>query len=219
MRLFLVFLALAILFLITFLIWGGRLEDWLSGEGAAQWLRGYGDWAWAAGLALLAFDIVLPIPGTVVMSALGLVYGVLLGGLLSTIGSVISGLIAFWACRAFGHAAAERIAGAAALQQAERLFSLRGGWVVAMSRWLPLMPEVVACMAGLARMRPLPFLAALLCGSAPLGFAFAAVGAAGQRNMGLALALSALLPALLWLCVKAVMRRLHDRSHPDMRSS
>ena len=212
MRLLWIFVGLAVLFLIPFLIWGGSFEEWLSAEGAVAWLRGYGAWAWLAGMILLALDIVLPIPGTVVMSALGLVYGAFLGGLISTTGSVLSGLLAYGACRTFGHAAAERITGAESLAKAEHLFAKRGGWVVALSRWLPLMPEVVACLAGLTRMRFGVFLAALVCGSAPLGFAFAAVGAAGKKDILLALALSAALPVALWLVVRFAMVKLGERS-------
>jgi membrane protein DedA with SNARE-associated domain len=57
-------------------------------------------------------------------------------------------------------------------------------------------------MAGLSRMPPLPFFAALACGSAPLGFVFAAIGHAGVDHPVLATTLSALLPPLLWLCVQ-----------------
>jgi uncharacterized membrane protein YdjX (TVP38/TMEM64 family) len=57
-------------------------------------------------------------------------------------------------------------------------------------------------MAGLTRMPFLTFLAALACGSVPLSFAFAAVGHSGLEHPGLALALSALAPPVLWLAVK-----------------
>jgi membrane protein DedA with SNARE-associated domain len=61
-------------------------------------------------------------------------------------------------------------------------------------------------MAGLARMPPLPFFAALVCGSAPLGFVFAAIGHAGGDHPVLAIALSAVLPPLLWLAVQPYFR-------------
>jgi uncharacterized membrane protein YdjX (TVP38/TMEM64 family) len=77
---------------------------------------------------------------------------------------------------------------------------------VALSRWLPVFPEVIACMAGLARMPLSTFLIALLCGSAPLGFAFASIGHAGVEHPVLALALSALAPPLLWLVVQPHVR-------------
>jgi uncharacterized membrane protein YdjX (TVP38/TMEM64 family) len=45
-------------------------------------LRHYGSWAWALGIALIWADLVLPIPQTAVIAALGIIYGTLLGGLL-----------------------------------------------------------------------------------------------------------------------------------------
>ncbi len=38
-------------------------------------LRQYDAWAWAVGLALIWADLVLPVPQTVVIAALGLLYG------------------------------------------------------------------------------------------------------------------------------------------------
>ena len=73
-----------------------------------------------------------------------------------------------------------------------------------LSRWLPLAPEVVACMAGLTRMPARGFHLALACGSIPLGFVFAAVGHAGVSRPLLAIALTALLPPALWLVVRPI---------------
>ena len=38
-------------------------------------LRGYGSWAWALGIAIIWADILLPIPQTAVIAALGIMYG------------------------------------------------------------------------------------------------------------------------------------------------
>jgi membrane protein DedA with SNARE-associated domain len=111
-----------------------------------------------------------------------------------------------------------RLLGPEGLMDGERLFARVGGWLVVLSRWLPVFPEVIACMAGLARMPPLPFFAALVCGSAPLGFGFAAIGHAGGDYPVLAIALSAGLPPLLWLAVRPYFRakrwaHLDDSTH------
>ncbi len=74
--------------------------------------------------------------------------------------------------------------------------------MVVLSRWLPLMPEVVACLAGLSGMPFRRFLVALACGSVPLGFAFAAIGATGREAPWVALAVSAGLPPVLWALVR-----------------
>jgi uncharacterized membrane protein YdjX (TVP38/TMEM64 family) len=45
-------------------------------------LRQYENWAWALGIGLIWADLVLPVPQTAVIAALGIVYGAVLGGLL-----------------------------------------------------------------------------------------------------------------------------------------
>ncbi|HEX5077873.1 MAG TPA: VTT domain-containing protein, partial [Geminicoccaceae bacterium] len=203
LRLFAIFVGLALLVLIPFLIWGEGLERSFGREGVVAWLADYGRWAWAAGILILASDLLLPIPATAVMAALGFVYGPLWGGLISTAGGFLGGLLGYGLCRGFGRPLAARLLGADGLAEGERLFARAGGWLVVLSRWLPIFPEVIACMAGLSRMPLATFLLALLCGSAPLGFAFAAIGHAGVAHPVLAIALSALAPPLLWLAVQA----------------
>ena len=206
MRLLGLFLLLALAVLIPFALWGEGFERSFSPEGAAAWLAAYGHWAAAAGILLLMSDLFLPVPATAVMAALGYIYGPLTGGLIATLGSFLSGALAYLLCRWLGRRAAVGLLGAQELARGERLFARAGGWLVVLSRWLPVFPEVIACMAGLARMPPRAFFAALACGSAPLGFVFAAIGHAGADHPILAIALSAGLPPLLWLAVQPHFR-------------
>ena len=201
MRLLLVFLSLAIIVLIPFLIWGGRFEAAFSHDGTIAWLRDYGAWAWAAAILLLVLDLLLPVPATAVFSGLGFLYGTWLGG----------GIGAAGGCRLMGRRAAVRIAGERDLIRAEDLFSSVGGWIVALSRSLPVFAETVACLAGLARMPAGRFLLALACGTIPPAIIFAAVGAAGLHHPILALTLSAGLPALLWPLASLLIRRKGTR--------
>src|ERR671918_2722681 len=122
-RLFWIFVGLALLVLIPFLIWGEELERSFSRDGVVAWLADYGQWAWAAGLLLLASDLLLPIPATAVMAALGFVYGPLWGGLIGTAGGFLGGCIGYVLCRAFGRPLAARILGQKSLEQGERLFA------------------------------------------------------------------------------------------------
>ena len=206
MRLIWIFLGLALLLLIPFLIWGNSMAQTFSQEGAVTWLEQYSPWAWAAGVGLLMCDLLLPIPGTAVMAALGLVYGPILGGLIVGGGSFLSGSVAYGLCRALGRNAAVRILGEKDLAKGEKLFSKVGGWLVVFSRWLPLFPEVIACMAGLTRMPARSFHLAMACGSFPLGFVFAYIGHAGADHPTLAIVLSATLPPILWLSVQPFFR-------------
>jgi uncharacterized membrane protein YdjX (TVP38/TMEM64 family) len=196
-RLFWLFLLLALVVLIPFVIWGSGFEQTFSREGTIAWLTGYGRGASVVGILL---------PATAVMAALGFIYGPVVGGLIATLGSFLSGALAYLLCLWLGRPAALRVLGPEDLADGERLFARVGGWLVVLSRWLPVFPEVIACMAGLSRMPPLSFFIALACGSAPLGFAFAVIGHAGAAYPIMAIALSAGLPPLLWLAVQPYLR-------------
>ncbi len=204
-RLVLLFLFLAVLVIIPFVIWGDHFENRMSLEKTVDSLEESGRWAWAIGVGLLLIDLVLPILGTVVISALGVVYGWFLGGVIGSIGAIASGLLAYGLCRKWGRKAGLWIAGEEGIRKGETLFSGEiGGWVVALSRWLPVFPEVVACMAGLVNMPFRKFVIALCCGCFPLGFAFAIIGSTGRDRPGLALLLSAAIPPVLWLLVRCL---------------
>ena len=181
------------------LIWGEAFERSFSLVGTLSWLRELGPWAAAAGVGLLVADIALPIPSTIVMSALGATYGFWVGGLLSILGSMLAGLTAYGLARWAGRPAAIWIAGEDSLVRTEELFARGGAWLVLTSRWLPILPEAVACLAGLARMPFRTFFWALMVGSVPLGLTFAWVGTLTEDREGLALALSAGLPIGAWL--------------------
>jgi uncharacterized membrane protein YdjX (TVP38/TMEM64 family) len=207
MRLLATAVILALAFCIPFLIWGGDFMRWFSGDGAVTWIRSWGAWGWLAIVALLMSDLFLPIPATPVMAAAGYLYGPIVGGVISATGSFCAGLAGYGLCRAFGRGIAARLAGEQEMTAHETLFQRSGPWLVAASRWLPLLPEVVSCLAGLTRMPLRTFVAALACGSVPLGFVYAGIGAAGQDNPRLAITLSVLLPPLLWALVRSFLRR------------
>ena len=207
MRLIWILFVLAITFTIPFIVWGSTFEEAFPVEGGVAWLEGWGSWAWLAGIILLLLDLVLPIPGTAVMSALGMVYGSVIGGLIGTVGSILSGALAYVLCRAFGLKIAQKIAGKSALERSRTIFAKTGGWIVVLSRWLPIMPEIVSCMAGLSRMSVRIFLSALVVGCLPLAFTFSVIGDTGRDHPRLTMALSVLAPALIWLAVRPVILR------------
>ena len=214
MRLFWTALALGALFCLPFLAWGDEFTRWFTGDAALVWIRGRGAWGWLAVIGLLMSDLFLPLPATPVMSAAGYLYGPWIGGLLSATGSVASGLLGYWLCRSCGRGLAARLAGEDQLDEHETLFRRSGPWLVAASRWLPLFPEVISCLAGLTRMPARTFTVALLCGSVPMGFVYAAIGAAGQENPRLALGLSVLAPPVLWALVSPWVRRARKAPAP-----
>ena len=207
MRLLTTSIIFAFVLCLPFLIWGDQFMQWFTGDAAIQWIRGWGAWGWLAVIGLLVSDLFLPIPATPVMSAAGYLYGTLIGGLVSAVGSFAAGMAGYGLCRAFGRNIALRLAGEKELAEHHTLFQRSGPWLVAASRWLPLLPEVISCLAGLTRMPLRIFVVSLACGSIPMGFVYAAIGAAGQENPKLALTLSVLVPPVLWLAVRPLLRR------------
>ena len=202
MRLFLLFLGLVAVMVTPMLIFGDRFDTLLGGQGSVELMRRYGAWAWAVGVLLICSDLILPVPASSVMAALGIVYGPVLGGIVGGAGSSLAGLIAYGLCRALGDRAANRLVGAKDLMRTRAFFDHRGGWAVALTRPAPLLPEVICCLAGLGRMKAGRFLAALACGSFPLGFTFATLGHYGADRPTLAIVVSAVIPLALWPFVR-----------------
>jgi len=211
MRNLLVFGVLFVLIVASFLHWGDWFSSFFEDNGAVTILTSYGRWAWVVGLVLLMADLFLPLPATLVMSALGYIYGPFIGSIFSTIGSVMAGLLAFGLCRALGERGALVILGKKDLEKGRNLFSNKGGWIVAVSRWLPVLPEIVSCMAGLNQMSAGKFTVALVCGSLPLGLVFAYIGHSGRDYPMAATLISALFPVVLWGFAQWALRSLFDR--------
>ena len=193
--------------IIPWMIWGDALDATFTVEGSRTWIAGFGAAGGLAGAGLLVADLLLPIPSTLVMSALGLAYGTLVGGLYAAAGTVVAGLLAYGLSRWLGRPLALRLTGVDALESGEKLFADGGAWLVAGSRCLPILPEAIACLAGLHRMPFRTFFFALLCGGVPTSFLFAAIGALGQTEPAWALALSVVVPVLLWLVARRWLRR------------
>ena len=202
MRLLLWFIALAALVLAVWLIWGGAWEQRFTLAGAVAWIEGAGRWAWAAGIGLLAADLVLPVPGTVVMSALGWIYGFWWGGVIAAAGSMVAGLCGYGVGRLIGEGAARKILGERDFERGKQLFTRGGGWMIALSRAVPILPEALSCTAGLVRMPFGRFAGSLACGSVPTGLIFAWIGAVGRDAPGWAMALSIGVPAVLWFAAR-----------------
>jgi len=206
MRLLFLFIGLAAIVLVTFFIWGDRFTDIFSQTGTVNWLARYGSWAWAVAIVLLMADLLLPLPATIIIAAVGYIYGPIAGGLISVAGSFMAGSLGYWLCRTLGEKTAIALLGRKDYQRGRKMSGKVGGWVVAISRWLPVFPEVVSCMAGLTRMPAGYFHTALLCGSLPFGFIYAYVGYTGVEDPLLAIVLSAGLPPIIWFAIRPIFQ-------------
>ena len=99
------------------------------------------------GMGLLVADVLLPVPSSLLMTALGMMHGILLGTLLSLIGNLGAATFGFWLGRrsdgALGRflSADDRIAASAFLNK-------WGEVGIILSRPIPILAESVAILAG-----------------------------------------------------------------------
>jgi uncharacterized membrane protein YdjX (TVP38/TMEM64 family) len=82
-----------------------------------------------------------------------------------------------------------------------------GGWVIALSRAVPILPEALAVTAGMLRMPLSAFALALACGCSPMALIFSWIGAAGHNRPVLTMILSFAVPAVLWTFASRMQRR------------
>jgi uncharacterized membrane protein YdjX (TVP38/TMEM64 family) len=176
-------------------------------DDAVLMLRQYEGWAWAVGIALIWADLVLPIPQTAVIAALGIIYGTLLGGLLGSLGLITGGLMGYGLMLTSARCFARRFAGPRSLRKMESLFDRGGAWAIILTRSLPYsIPEAMVFFAGLAGMPMRKYVAALTIGSVPAALVFAAIGAGWADQPILALIVSYVLPILLLPIALYLMR-------------
>lgn len=183
---------------LPFLTWGDALEGGLTGDGAIAWLRGHGGVAWIAAIGLLSSDILLPIPSSAILAALGMLYGPAIGGAVGTAGMIVAGLLGYGLCRWLGRPLMLRVLDAGRLRGAERRLHRHGAWIIGLSRWVPVLAELIVFAAGLAGMPFRRFAAALALGSIPVGFFYAGLGHGGSEHPLATLLACLALPALLW---------------------
>jgi uncharacterized membrane protein YdjX (TVP38/TMEM64 family) len=207
MRLFLVVAGLVALITGPLIFYGDQIDEKLAGDRGVALLREYGSWAWMVGIGLIVSDLMLPVPAPAVMAALGIMYGPLVGGLVGSFGSFLAGMTAYCGCRLMGLRAARMLVGEENLGRLSRFFDRVGLWAVVLSRWMPLLPELLACLAGLSRMHLGRFSAALACGSLAMGMAFATLGTAYADRPVVGLLLSAILPLAAWPFVRRFLKR------------
>jgi len=200
MRLMFVILGLVGLMLVPVLVFDNEIDSAFAGEEGIRLLQSHGDWA------LIVSDLVPPVPSTAVISALGDDLWALAGRFDRGHWFDGRGSHRLWRLPAAG-------------KPGTPLFGRRHEPCEAGPILRPIRPRRhrafaldanpargVVCLAGGARMRFVPFLAALACGSFAMGFAFAFLGDAYLDRPALGLAISALIPIAIWPILHIMLR-------------
>ncbi len=154
---------------------------------------------------LLATDILLPIPSSLVSTACGATLGLAAGAGASFLGMSLS-TAAGYALGRYASGAAARLLGP---RERERLavFQRRhGAWMLLALRPVPVLAEASVLFSGLSRQPPVPVLLAASLGNAAVSLVYAAVGSWGQRTdatlaaFGVVIALTGVLMLALNRC-------------------
>lgn len=162
-----------------------------------SWFDQYGSWAWLVAIGLIISDTLLPVPATVVITSMGIIYGPILGGIIGLVGTMLAGTLLYGITWILGPRASVFLMGEADADRAGYFFKKWGWWAVALSRWVPVLPETISALAGLARMPMKSYFSALLCGLVPMCFAFSTIGVITEGNPRLALVISFTIPGAM----------------------
>jgi uncharacterized membrane protein YdjX (TVP38/TMEM64 family) len=181
-------------------VFGVDLQPFVS-----SWLEKPGFGAAAVILALLAADVFLPVPSSIIMILSGAAFGVLWGSIVALAGSVLGEWVGFELARRFGRPAARRIAPDDELEEVNQFLDRHGAIAVIVTRPLPVIMETMSLVAGLSTMRRHVFLSASVIGTAPIVVVYAYAGAV-SREVG------SLLPAVVILVTVAAAAWLWYRS-------
>jgi uncharacterized membrane protein YdjX (TVP38/TMEM64 family) len=203
-----------IAFVIAFVIGGKLLIENVLGfdleRMAAAWIGGAGPGVAVVIAGLLAADIVLPVPSSLVMVLSGAAFGTLPGAAVALAGSIGGEWLGFELVRRYGRRMSAALVGEQEVERLDGFFRQYGAAAIIITRPLPIVMETMSVVAGLSTMSRLTFLTSSLLGTAPIALVYAYAGAK-SREVGNVLPAAVMLVALSaggWLLYRV---RLKDR--------
>lgn len=196
--------AILAIILIPFFLFGDRIETWtdnflLSASDQSGWI------AMVLG-SLLASDILLPVPSSMVSTAAGFFLGFMGGVFTSLAGMTVCCISGFLLGAKFGRPIACRLVGNNELKRLEKMSHRFGDWVIVVSRPVPVLAEASVLFAGISRMPAYRFLLLSTLSNFGISAVYAAVGAfsATINSFLLAFAGSILVPSIAMVIMKNI---------------
>jgi uncharacterized membrane protein YdjX (TVP38/TMEM64 family) len=139
--------------------------------------------AWVAGLAifaLLALDVILPIPSSIVSTASGVLLGFWVGTAVVWAGMMVACLFGY-ALGARASGAARRFVGEEGLRRADALMQRYGDYTIVLCRPVPVLAEASVIFAGLVRAPFGRFVLLSVLSNLGIALGYAAFGAFSMR--------------------------------------
>jgi uncharacterized membrane protein YdjX (TVP38/TMEM64 family) len=147
---------------------------------------------------LLALDVVLPVPSSIVSTASGAALGMVPGAIASAVGMTAGSLIGYALGARYGLPLVRRMVGQRDVDRVSVRFQRNAGWALALMRPIPVLAEASALFAGVARVPLSVYIAVTTLANAGISTVYAAVGANAfdTNSFLLAFAASIGLPAI-----------------------
>ncbi|WP_182870042.1 TVP38/TMEM64 family protein [Stieleria mannarensis] len=186
---------------LPFLLFGGQLETWL--RGVAEDPPSVAATA-ALVIGLLATDILLPIPSSVVSTMSGWQLGWWRGTLATWVGMNLGAVIGFALARRWGQPFALWFSSGEDLDRMREVSQRYGPLVLVLTRAVPVFAEASVLISGIHRLSWRRFLPAILLSNLGIAIAYSALGEYAQRHQWLPFALGASigLPVLIAAAAK-----------------
>jgi len=129
---------------------------------------------------LLALDVFLPVPSSIVSTAAGVLLGLGLGAAVVWIGMMAGCLVGYFV-GVYSAPLARRLVGPASLARAAELANRHGAWAVVLCRPVPVLAEATVVFAGLVRAPIGRFLFVTAASNLGIAAGYAAIGAYSMR--------------------------------------
>ncbi len=172
--------------IVPFLFFGGQFD---------QWLRGLADdppsttSTFALVVGLLATDILLPIPSSVISTMSGWQLGLLVGTLATWVGMNLGAMIGFALARRWGQPFALWFSKGEDLARMRHVSDQYGPLVLVLTRAMPVFAEASVLIAGIHRLSWRRFMPAVVLSNLGIAIAYAAFGDFAERHQWLPFAL------------------------------
>ena len=192
--------------IVPFLVFGEQVEAaltaWKSNPPTPLIVAG-------AVVALLATDIFLPIPSSLVSTMAGWELGALLGAAAAWTGMSLGAIIGFVLARQFGPPLVAWLTRTDDLQRTRRLAERFGPALLVLGRGVPVLAEATVLLVGMHGLSWRRFLPPVLLSNLGLAIAYAWFGQFAERHqwLPLALAVSIALPVLMVAAFRTIATR------------
>ena len=193
--------------IIPFLLFGERVNAWL-----AQWSASPGSEPIVAAtvIVLLATDVFLPIPSSVVSTLAGSQLGAVSGTAVTWAGMTAGAVIGFAIARRFGPRLVKWLTRTDDLDRTTRLVERFGPVLLVIGRGVPVLAEATVLWFGMHGLSWKKFLPPVLLANLGLALAYCLFGELAQRydSLPLALAVAIGLPVLMVAAFRAGTSRM-----------